>query len=238
VAALVISKVSESRYETGLAAIASVDVLNVVPSLSLLLVGGGYYASTAAVGERVEAAVTSAVVVVAGVVLVLGTVWRFRGWVAERLPGIVVPRILRFAPERFTPEALEADLADRFQRFFESVEHVVVDRRKLAVVVGFSLAGWLFQTAALAAAFAALGHQVPLPVLLFVIPLANIAGVAPLPGGLGSIEAAFVTLLLPTTGLAASAITAAVLIFRGAVYWMPVVLGGVTVSSYGVRAVY
>jgi uncharacterized protein (TIRG00374 family) len=238
VAALVVSKVSGSRYETGLASIASVDVLNVVPSLFLILVGVGYRASTTAVGERLEAAVTSAVVVVTGVVLVLGAVWYFRAWVAERLPGIVVPRVLRFVPARFTPESLEADLVDRLQRFFESVEHVAVDRRRLAVVIGFSLAGWLFQAAALAAAFTALSHPVQPSVLLFAVPLAYVAGVAPLPGGLGSIEAALVTLLVPTTSAAAPTVTAAVLIFRGAVYWMPVVVGGAAVSSYGVRALY
>lgn len=41
VAALLISKTSDARYETGLAGIASVDVLNVVPSISLILVGIG-----------------------------------------------------------------------------------------------------------------------------------------------------------------------------------------------------
>jgi len=87
------------------------------------------------------------------------------------------------------------------------------------------------------AAFAALGTPVPPYVLLFVIPLANLAGAAPLPGGLGGIEAAFVTLLVPTTGIQASVITAAVLIFRGAIYWMPILIGGLAVSAFGVRAV-
>jgi hypothetical protein len=60
VAALLISDVSDCRYETGLAGIASVDVINVVPSLSLVVVGVGYYATTAAVGSRLGTAVTSA----------------------------------------------------------------------------------------------------------------------------------------------------------------------------------
>ncbi|SIR72911.1 lysylphosphatidylglycerol synthase transmembrane domain-containing protein [Natronorubrum thiooxidans] len=240
VAALLISKVSDSRYETGLVGIASVDVLNVVPSISLIFVGVAYYATTAAIGERLETAVSSAVVLISAVVLVIGLIWRYHGTIIDRLPAIVAPRLERLGLERlglerFDSQTLEADLADRLQRFFENIERVAVDRWRLVAVVGLSLAGWLFQTAALMAAFAALGYSVPPYVLLFVIPLANLAGAAPLPGGLGGIEAAFVTLLVPTTGVEASAVTAAVLIFRGAIYWMPVLIGGVSVSAFGVR---
>lgn len=72
---------------------------------------------------------------------------------------------------------------------------------------------------------------------LFAVPLAYVAGATPLPGGLGGIEAAFVALLVPTTGVPASAVTAAVLVFRGGVYWMPMAIGGVSASVLGVRTV-
>ncbi|QCC60602.1 flippase-like domain-containing protein [Natrinema thermotolerans] len=236
VAALLISKVSDARYETGLVGIASVDVLNVVPSISLILVGVGYYATTAALGETLETAVSSAIVLIAGIVVAMGLVWRYHETIIDRLPGIIAPRLGKLGIERFQSDTLEADIADRLDRFFENIERVATDRWRLAAVVGLSLCGWLFQVAALTAAFAALGYSVPPYVLLFVIPLANLAGAAPLPGGLGGIEAAFVTLLVPTTGIPASVITAAVLIFRGAIYWMPVLIGGLSVSSLGVRA--
>ncbi|WP_049920899.1 lysylphosphatidylglycerol synthase transmembrane domain-containing protein [Halopiger djelfimassiliensis] len=237
VAALLISNVSDARYETGLAGIASVDVLNVVPSISLILVGIGYYATTATVGERLETAVGSAIALIAAIVLGMALVWRSRDAVVDRLPAIIAHRIERFGFAGFDSETLETDLTDRMERFFENIERVATDRYRLATVVSLSLIGWLFQVAALAAAFTAIGYSVPLSVLLFVIPLANLAGAAPLPGGLGGIEAAFVTLLVPTTGVAASAITAAVLLFRGAIYWMPVLIGGVSVSTFGVRAI-
>ncbi|QSX00391.1 lysylphosphatidylglycerol synthase transmembrane domain-containing protein [Haloterrigena alkaliphila] len=235
VAALLISKVSDARYETGLAGIASVDVLNVVPSISLILAGVGYYATTAAVGERLETAVGSAIALIAAIVLAMAFVWRHRHAIVERLPAVIAPRIGRFGFIGSDPETFEANLADRMGRFFENIERVATDRGRLSAVVGLSLAGWLLQVAALTAAFAAVGYSVPPYVLLFVIPLANLAGAAPLPGGLGGIEAAFVTLLVPTTGIPASAVTAAVLIFRGAIYWMPVLIGGVSVSAFGVQ---
>ncbi|WP_137290468.1 lysylphosphatidylglycerol synthase transmembrane domain-containing protein [Natronorubrum halophilum] len=236
IAALLISKVSDSRYETGLVGIASVDVLNVVPSVSLILAGVGYYATTATVGESLETAVGSAVALIAAIVFAMVLVWRWRDALIDRLPAIVAPQLGRLGLERFDSETLEEDLSDRLGRLFENIERVAMDRWRLATAVGLSLAGWLFQVFALTAAFAALGYSVPPSVLLFVIPLANLAGAAPLPGGLGGIEAAFVTLLVPTTGIEASAITAAVLIFRGAVYWMPVAIGGASVSGFGVNA--
>jgi len=91
VAALLISKTSDARYETSLVGIASVDVLNVVPSISLILVGVGYYATTAALGDHLVTAVGSAVVLIAGIVIALGLVWRYHQAIVDRLPGIVAP---------------------------------------------------------------------------------------------------------------------------------------------------
>ncbi|GAA0511687.1 hypothetical protein SAMN04488066_10459 [Halorubrum aquaticum] len=235
VAALLISKVSDCRYETGLAGIASVDVLNVVPSLSLVLVGVGYYATTAAVGDRLGTAVVSAVALVGGVVLVISVVWRYREAVVERLPAVVSPWVGRITRGRYDAAELEADLTERLDRFFADIERVGTDRWGLSIVVGLSLLGWLAQAVALTAAFAAIGHAIPPYVVLFAIPLANLAGATPMPGGLGGIEAAYVALLVPTTGIEASAITAAVIVFRGATYWVPVVLGGIVTSALGVR---
>ncbi|WP_049900323.1 lysylphosphatidylglycerol synthase transmembrane domain-containing protein [Natrinema sp. J7-1] len=237
VAALLISRVSDSRYETGLVGIASVDVLNVIPSISLVFVGVGYYATTAAVDDRLETAVGAAVVLLSAITIVMVLVWRSRETIIERLPAIIAPRIGRLGLERFDSETLEDDLTDRMGRFFENIERIATNRWRLGVIIGLSLCGWLFQAAALLAAFAALGHSVPVYVLLFAIPLANIAGAAPLPGGLGGIEAAFVTLLVPTTGVAASVVTAAVLLFRGAFYWLPILIGGASVSAFGIRTV-
>ncbi len=236
VAAMLISKASDSRYETGLVGIASVDVLNVVPSISLVFVGVGYYATTTAIGSRIETAVSSAVVLIAAILIVLTLVWRFRYAIIERLPPVIAPRLGEFGIAQLDADTLETELTDRMERFFENIERVAASRWRLTAVVGLSLTGWLFQVGALLTAFAALGHAVSPAVLLFVIPLANLAGATPLPGGVGGIEAVFVTLLVATTGISASAITAAVLIFRGAIFGVPLVIGGASMSAFGIRA--
>lgn len=235
VAALLISKISDARYEAGLVGIASVEVVNVVPSISLVFVGIGYYATYSAVGQRLLTAVGTAVILVLVVSLAMGLVWRYRRVLIVRTSGAIARILALLRPKRIDATAVERDVADRMTRFFDHIEQVATDPRRLGVVMGLSLLGWLFQSASLLAAFAAVGFEVPVSVALFVIPLANLAGVAPLPGGLGGIEAAFVALLLASTPIPAPAITAAVLIYRAAIYWVPVVIGGGSVMVIGVR---
>jgi hypothetical protein len=66
--------------------------------------------------------------------------------------------------------------------------------------------------------------------------------VTPLPGGAGGIETVLVLLLLaaPLPQVTEPVAVAAVVIFRGAVYWIPVLVGGTVVAwigtGLGVRA--
>lgn len=235
IAALLISKVSDARYETGLAGIATVDVLNVVSSLSLILVGVGYYATTAIIGERLRAAVGSALAIVAAVAILMSLLWRYQATIVDRLSETVANAIVRLPVGGSDPETVAEDLSRRLDRFFDHIERMATQRRRLAVAFGLSLLGWLLQAAALVAAFAAIGYTVPVYIVIFVIPLGNLAGAAPLPGGLGGIEAAFVALLVPTTGIPAATVTAAVLIYRGTIYWLPVVIGGGSMAAFSVR---
>ncbi|ADJ14202.1 lysylphosphatidylglycerol synthase transmembrane domain-containing protein [Halalkalicoccus jeotgali] len=237
VAALLISKVSKARYETGFVGIATVDVLNVVSSLSLVFVGVGYYATTTIIGERLQTAVLSAIAVVAAVAVLLVLGWRYRERIVESVSEGAADTVARLPVGHSDPEAVAEDLSGRLERFFDHIARLATRRRALAVAFGLSTLGWLFQAVALLTAFWAIGHSVPIYVALFVIPLGNLAGAAPLPGGLGGIEAAFVALLVPTTGLAAATVTAAVLIYRGTIYWLPVLIGGGSMAAFGARTV-
>ena len=237
VTALLVSNVSGERYETGLVSIASVDVLNAVSSVALVFLGLGIYTSRYTLGTSVTAAVGSIVTLVIVIVSVFTLGWRYRERLIERLASTIASTIdtVRRGPLSTDTPVTEAGVENRLRRFVGKVETVAGDRRRLFLALTLSTTGWILQTAALVTAFSALGYTVSLAVSLFVIPLANIAGIAPLPGGLGGIEAAFVALLVPTTGLAAPIVTAAVLLFRVGIYWMPVVVGGTAASFYGAR---
>jgi uncharacterized protein (TIRG00374 family) len=231
IAALLISTVTDEPYETGLAGISAVDVLNVISSVTLILVSVSYYATTTTVGEAVQDAVVSAIGIVAGVTIVLGVGWRYRWSLVDAASKLVAVMAARLIPSA----GFKPDLQDRAERFFAHVETIATSPTRLGVVLGLSLAGWCLQGVALLAAFAAVGQTVPIAVVFFAVPLGNLAGAAPLPGGLGGIEAAFVAILVPATGIPAATVTAAVLIHRGVIYWFPVVIGGTVAARFGIR---
>jgi uncharacterized protein (TIRG00374 family) len=225
--ALLISRATDCEYETGLAAIASVDALNFVPSIGFALAGMAYYATVFTVGRRVEVAATTVVGLAVVVPLVAYLAWQSR----DRLEAVAVRgftplgrRIGRFLP-RIRPPDPEA-VRGRIEGFFRAIERVAASRRGLATALTFSALGWLLLSLSLWTALYALGAAVPFAILLFVVPASSVAGATPLPGGLGGVETALVLLLVPTTGVSAATASAAVLIHRGATYWLPVLVGG------------
>lgn len=236
VTALLISQATDAEYETGLAAIASVDTLNFVPSISLALIGAGYFATEVTFSDDLRAA-TAGIVVLAATVSAGGYYgWRNRYRLEQRVVGGVVriaawfsKRVPRFsAPDR---ESLER----RIGRFFEAIERIATNPRGLALALTFSALGWFFQMVALWLAFQAIGVSVKFSVMMFVVPMGAIAGVTPLPGGAGGIETVLVFLLAaaPLPAVTQSVALAAVVIYRGTVYWVPVIVGGLVMSTVG-----
>ncbi|QKY21057.1 flippase-like domain-containing protein [Halolamina sp. CBA1230] len=239
VTALLISEVTDSDYGTGLAAIASVDTLNFVPSIMLALLGMGYFATQTTFNARLESA--SIVVVGLTAVVVGGLVFGWRNH--ERVETAVVgvgARLARFAGEyvpRVSDPGREA-VEKRVGHFFEAIERVATNPRGLVLALTFSALGWALQMSGLWLAFQAIGEPVSLGVVMFVVPIGAIAGMTPLPGGAGGIEAVLVFLLVaaPLDGVTKSVALAAVVIYRGAVFWVPVVLGGIVMGTVGAGA--
>lgn len=237
VTALLISRTADTEYETSLAAIASVDTLNFVPSITIALIGVGYYATEVTLGRSIEIAL-AAVVALAVAVPTLGYVgWKRRYGLEARLVDALTPVVRRIAgvlPRVAvpTPEGIQS----RVTGFFAAIERVGNDPKRLALALSLSALGWVFQMIGLWLAFVAIGHPIQFSIALFVVPIGAIAGVTPLPGGAGGIEwtlAILVAAASPVVGFDIA--TAGVVIFRGLVYWVPVVLGGLVMGSLSVR---
>ncbi|WP_231188162.1 lysylphosphatidylglycerol synthase transmembrane domain-containing protein [Haladaptatus sp. DYF46] len=227
ITAYLISRTSNTKYETGLAAIASVDTLNFVPSFLFAVIGIGYYAVVLTFTSRMK----YAAVVLGGLgVIIFGGgyyLWRSRTAAQRRLSSgvaAVLSRVASVIPRFSAPS--QAAIRDRIAHFVRTIERIATNPTRLAVALGFSGAGWLFQAGALWLAFYAIGTTVPFAVVLFAIPISAIAGVTPLPGGAGGIETVLVALLTSTTSVESAIIVAAVIIFRGLIYWVPTVIGG------------
>ncbi|WP_266078812.1 lysylphosphatidylglycerol synthase transmembrane domain-containing protein [Haladaptatus caseinilyticus] len=229
--ALLISRVTNAEYETSLGAIATVDSINFVPSITFALVGVAYYATVVTLGDTIELVALTIVVIAVAIPTAAVVGWQNRDRVGEGIAGGAVPLIgiaARVVPN-VNPTTKPA-VKRRVDGFFGAIERIAGDRRGLLLAVFFSAFGWLLSSISLWLSLYSLGHPVPFAAVLFIVPIGSIAGVAPLPGGLGGVEAALVLLLVPITGVTAATAGAAAFIHRGATYWLPTMLGGVTIA--------
>jgi len=234
--ALLIARVSESEYETGLAAIASVDAVNFVPSIAIAFVAVSYYAVTVAVTDRL----VDVALVMAGLTLVVAVAavlaWRYRYGLESRAVRVVAPVVRRVGHvvPRVSPPKPRA-VRRRIENFFATIERVAQDRRSMATTLAFSTAGWLMLVTCLWLSFFALGLRDPdlLAAAMLGVPLGALASVTPLPGGLGGIEAVLLMVLPTVTGVGAATVGAVVLVHRVASYWIPMLVGGGATAALG-----
>lgn len=238
--ALLISQITDAEYERGLAAIASVDTLNFVPSITIALMGAIYYATEVTLGTNRDLALAIvAVVALAVTVPTIGYLaWQRRYEIEARGIELLTPRIqwvAKHVPR--VPVPTRDGIENRINGFFRAIERIATNPRGLALALGMSALGWIFQMLGLWLSFRAIGINIPLSIALFVVPIGAIAGVTPLPGGAGGIESVLVLLLLaaPLPTVTKSAAVAAIVIFRGAVYWIPILIGGTVMAWVSVR---
>jgi uncharacterized protein (TIRG00374 family) len=132
--------------------------------------------------------------------------------------GLLSMRRLRWAFERVLPK--------RFHAHYLRLEHGVVDSlRRLPLLAGLSVVGWVLEGAALYAIAAAVGAPVSVAGALVVALAASLLSTVPVtPAGLGFTEAGMVV-LLGWLGMDLSTATAATLLFRIVNYWSIVAFG-------------
>jgi len=234
---LLVAERTSVRYERGLAAMAAVDAINIVSSMSFAAVGLAWLAAAGSLEGRLAPTVA----VVAGAVVVGGGgavgLWRRRRRVTARLTdGLtrLAGWLARFVPQLSQPD--RTGLARRVEGFVDDLEHIAADRRTLVTVGGYSLAGWLCQLVALTAAFDAIGAPIPLSAAFVAVPVASVALALPLPGGAGGIESALVGVLVatPLATVTPETAVAGVVLFRGFAYWLPTTLGGLVFAESAV----
>lgn len=234
---LIVDRTS-ANYERGIAAMATVDTVNVVPAVVFGLLGIGLIAIEGTVGSQLTVAAVGGVLatVVCSMLGVVG--WRRRRRLTTRLAvwlEIVFRPIGKLLP-RLTPPTRTA-MVTRVEGFVSDIEQVAESRRTLLFVFGYSTVGWLFQIAALWAAFVAIGSPIAFTAALVAVPLGSVAAALPLPGGAGGIESLLVGLLVgtPLSTLSPPVAAAGVVLFRGFVFWVPTGVGGIVFAESAVR---
>ena len=231
ISALLVSRSVDVEYETSLAAIASVDAINFLPSIAFAIVGLAYYGVAFTLGPRLRQAALVIVALVVLLGLVAYVIYRFR-FRLEDLTVTALTPVLRTAgrvlPFRSAPS--KDVVRSHVRGFYRDLGRLAGRPERLVVALAFSALGWSCLVGSLWLSLYSLGHPVPFPALLVVIPLAAIAGLAPLPGGLGSTEAVLVVLLVPITAVSPAVAGAAVLVHRTGTYWGPILVGGASAA--------
>jgi uncharacterized protein (TIRG00374 family) len=237
VTAWLLSQAADTDYEVGLASIASLDAINVVPSTSFALVGAAYYATAVPqLPPALQGLPTALAGGVAGVAAVAAVLYVFRDGVGRTASGAAY-WLVRAVTDRIpgvTPPSREA-VMHRIRGFTDAIGRMTGDRRRLAVAVSLSAVGWGFQAVALWVTFLALDVTIPFYVPFFVLPLGTLASVLPTPGGLGGMEAINVAALTVVTPVAAPTIAAAVTIHSVGGYVLTTSVGAAAASVLGVR---
>ncbi|MFC4552771.1 MULTISPECIES: lysylphosphatidylglycerol synthase transmembrane domain-containing protein [Halorussus] len=232
IAALFVSRATRANYETALLSVVSTDVINYLPAPAFAFLGVLYVGATTTVGQQLEVVAGTMLGISALLAVGGGLAWRYRRWLEVRAVGALVAlqRVtVRVVPSVRLPSP--ADLQARIGTFVDGLERVAADRRVLALGIGSSALGWLLQATALWLSLSAVGAGVRPAIPVLVVSLVTVTDLVPLPGGIGSVDAALVVLLVALTGLPAATATAAALVFRSATLLFPIVLGGATVAA-------
>lgn len=122
---------------------------------------------------------------------------------------------------------LDADRAARaLHRVAERLEQLLSDRQLLTRVVVWATLGWLFNAASLWVFLRAFNVTMDVDALLIAFGIANVLAAVPItPGGLGYVDAGYVT-MLAGFGASARRATLAVASYRFAQLFFPTILGG------------
>jgi uncharacterized protein (TIRG00374 family) len=243
VAAYLITQHTDTTYERALATVASVDTINLIPSVSLATVGALVLvgATSGAPGVNLVGVVSVVLALVLALLIGGWGSYRYRRSLRgglTRVSHIPIRAVAGVLPRVRVPTI--AEVRRRTRGFTIAVGRVATDRRRLLGALAASTLGWGCQMVALLFALRAVGVEAPMAAVVVAVPLGAIAGITPLPGGVGGIETVLVVVLvaLPAVVIGEAIAAAAVVIFRGVIYLLPVLVGGVVTVLLGVRSTH
>jgi uncharacterized protein (TIRG00374 family) len=214
--AYVLSSDTEATYQDSLASVVTADLLNLLPFFNFAAVGMAWLLLQASLPENAETLAQGLVVMALGVPGVVYVGWRHRDGVEAAVLGVVAPVATRTS--RISVESVRS----RIDEFYEALERIAEEPRSLVYALVFAYVGWVFFALPLYFGGLALGYEVGLLLVLFVVPASTLAGLAPTPGGSGAIEVVIGVLLLALTALSQDQASALALVYRFASYYFAI----------------
>ncbi|WP_255167256.1 lysylphosphatidylglycerol synthase transmembrane domain-containing protein [Natrononativus amylolyticus] len=235
--AYLVARESEMAYEDGLAGIISADLLNYLPYYSFGFLGLLWIGASGVVGDGM----VTQVVAFAALFSVVATLL----YVAVRHPSAVYRLILAATSavrktgggfsSRLESSLSEASVNRRLDGFYDTVDTIAADRRRLAAGVVYAHVGMAFLMSPVYIAASALGYELSLAVVAVVVALGKLGAVVPAPGGTGGVEAVVTAGLTTLGGLEWAAAFTVALIYRLCTYWLTIGIGGVCALALTAR---
>ncbi len=218
--AYVLSRDTEASYEDSLASVVTADLLNLFPFFSFAGIGFAALLYNASLPDQVRPLALGLGGMAVGVPVFAVLGWRFRFRLGNVVLWLAAP-IARRA--RFVSLS---GLRQRLRDLNAAFERIADDPWALARALVYSYLGWVFFALPLYFAGLAIGADLTLLLVFFIVPASTLAGLVPSPGGLGGVEAALLVLLIGLGGLGQAPALAATLLYRIESYVFGLVAGG------------
>jgi uncharacterized protein (TIRG00374 family) len=189
----------------------------------------------------IKSSVNFVAVAALGTLMAVGIVGPHRSLLLTALPAVLSAGVIalvlalpRLGPGRDSdPDASKlrrSVVAARRALITGTAEAVEILRtRDVAVVVG-AVGYWAWDNAVLWATFHAVGADVSVSVVLMGYLIGQLGGLLPIPGGIGGIDGGLIGTLV-VFGAPAAATTAAVLVYRVILFWLPLLVGAIAFFS-------
>lgn len=235
--AYVLSEGLDLPYERNLVTVGAAEFCNKTATVVVLAVGVAYLLVAPGRSHALaEVGLAMATVLTAGLLVAYAAVLRHDGGgdLVVRAAEAVRGPVARVS-DRLATALAPGAVADRVERFATRVETVRSEPGVLFAALAFAHLGWLCYTLALYFSLVAVGAHVPYPALLFVGPVAGVAAVLSVPGGLGAVESATAGLLALVSTHDPGTLVAATLLFRIATFWLTVAAGGAAAAQLSLR---
>lgn len=219
--AYVIKDNTDISYQQALSSVVSADIINTIPILTYTLLGTLYLFASSSMNNFLLQ-----LLFIGFFFIIISGTFAFLLWFK---PGFIEQRLL-ISVERLT------EIIGRGKKYIQSLEKRLIEIQESFETLGSSktflaktalVAHFYFgmQVAAFYCIMTALNIEISIVLILFILPLASLAGFAPTPGGSGSYEAAMTTILMTTMGIGYNSALAAAVLYRVVTYWQDIILG-------------
>lgn len=220
VVAYVLSTNDRTSYEEALASVVTTDSLNLLPFFTFAGIGVVALAAEGEVPDSIRPALFALGGLAFAVPFLAWLLWRKEAWLVRNVGrlGQWLGNRTRFVDSKTVEE--------RVVKFFSHLDEVATSRSRLAEVIVLAFTGWALFAAPMWFAGQALGVELNLLLVAFVVPASSMASFVPTPGGLGGVEAAATGLLAALAPVSVPVAAGIVILYRVASYWFVLVAGG------------